>query len=84
MSEPLSPSIVPRGMSLKQAAAYWGVSPNTYRKFIRDGVVPPPIRLGSKGNQLATAFTNLDVERWQRRSGLRPYQGLGSHHASEE
>jgi len=52
MSEPLSPSIVPRGMSLKQAAAYWGVSPNTSRKFIRDGVVPPPIRLGSKGKMI--------------------------------
>ena len=39
-------------MSLKQAAAYWGVSPNTYKKFVRDGVVPPPIRLGNKGKQI--------------------------------
>jgi hypothetical protein len=33
----------PRGMSERQAAAYWGVSPGTYRKMIRLGIAPAPL-----------------------------------------
>lgn len=52
MNKVLLPNITPRGLSLKQVAAYWGVSQNTYRKFIREGIAPPPIRLGRKGKMI--------------------------------
>jgi len=35
----------PRGMSERQAAAYWGVSPGTFRKMTRLGLTPPPMDL---------------------------------------
>jgi hypothetical protein len=35
--------IEPRGLNIRQAAAYWGVSPNTYRKLYRNGLAPGPI-----------------------------------------
>jgi predicted site-specific integrase-resolvase len=31
---------------MRQAAAFWGVSYNTFRKLVREGLVPPPIDLG--------------------------------------
>ena len=31
---------------MRQAASYWGVSYNTFRKLIREGVAPAPIDLG--------------------------------------
>jgi hypothetical protein len=52
MSKPLSPTIAPRGINLKQAAAYWGVSPTTFRLLIKAGIAPPPIRLAAKGKQI--------------------------------
>jgi hypothetical protein len=39
---PISP---PRGMSRRQAAAYWGVSPGTFAKMVRLGIAPPPMTL---------------------------------------
>ena len=39
-------SIEPRGLTMRQAAAYWGVSYQTFRKLIREGVAPAPIDLG--------------------------------------
>jgi excisionase family DNA binding protein len=38
--------IEPRGLTMRQAAAYWGVSYGTFRKLIREGVAPAPIDLG--------------------------------------
>jgi excisionase family DNA binding protein len=40
------PAVEPRGLTMRQAAAYWGVSYNTFRKLIREGVAPAPIDLG--------------------------------------
>jgi excisionase family DNA binding protein len=34
----------PRGMSRKQAAAYVGVSPNTFDRMVKDGTMPSPGR----------------------------------------
>jgi hypothetical protein len=35
----------PRGMSGRQAAAYWGVSPGTFKKMVELGIAPPPMQL---------------------------------------
>jgi hypothetical protein len=40
-----TPAILPRGLNIKQAAAYWGVSPNTFRKLIKAGLAPAPLKL---------------------------------------
>ena len=46
MSVCIPPStIVPRGLNIRQAAAYWGVSPNTFRKLVRLGLAPAPLKL---------------------------------------
>jgi hypothetical protein len=39
---PISP---PRGMSGRQAAAYWGVSPGTFTKMVALGIAPAPMQL---------------------------------------
>ena len=38
-------SIEPRGLSIPQAAAYYGISANAYRNLMRQGVVPEPIKI---------------------------------------
>jgi hypothetical protein len=38
-------SIPPRGLNIRQASAYWGVSPGTFKKMVRLGLVPPPLNL---------------------------------------
>ena len=44
-SIPLS-TVAPRGLNIRQAAAYWGVSPNTFKKLVRLGLAPPaPLKL---------------------------------------
>jgi hypothetical protein len=41
-----SPSTIPsRGLNIKQAAAYWGVSPNTFKRLVRLGLAPAPLKL---------------------------------------
>ena len=35
----------PRGMSVINAARYWGVSPGTFRELVRLGIAPQPMRL---------------------------------------
>jgi hypothetical protein len=40
-----TPAILPRGLNIRQASAYWGVSPNTFRKLVRLGLAPQPLRL---------------------------------------
>jgi predicted DNA-binding transcriptional regulator AlpA len=52
MSKDLPSGIAPRGLNIRQASAYWGVSPGTFRKLVDQGIAPPPIRLGSKGKQI--------------------------------
>jgi hypothetical protein len=43
---PKSPSIIPsRGLNIRQAAAYFGVSPNTFKKLVRLGLAPAPLKL---------------------------------------
>jgi hypothetical protein len=38
-------SIELRGLSVPQAAAYFGISPNAYRSLMREGKVPQPIQI---------------------------------------
>ena len=35
----------PRGMNVINAAKYIGVSPGTFRKLVRLGVMPPPLNI---------------------------------------
>jgi hypothetical protein len=46
---PPSVTITPRGLTLRQAAAYWGVSYNTFRKLIDLGIVPKPMNMPGLG-----------------------------------
>jgi hypothetical protein len=39
------PILPPRGMSGRQASAYWGVSPGTFKKMVALGIAPPPMDL---------------------------------------
>jgi hypothetical protein len=52
MSEPLPSTIAPRGLTIRQAAAYWGVCPNTFRKLVRQGIAPGPIGIPGLGRLL--------------------------------
>jgi hypothetical protein len=38
-------TIPPRGLNIRQAAAYWGVSPGTFKKLARLGLAPAPLKL---------------------------------------
>ena len=38
-------TIQPRGLNIRQAASYWGVSPNTFKKLVRLGLAPAPLKL---------------------------------------
>jgi hypothetical protein len=57
MSKDLPSSIAPRGLSINQAAAYWGISPGTFKKLVREGKAPAPIRLCTKGKQIFDKVT---------------------------
>ena len=37
--------IPPRGMNIRQAAAYWGVSAGTFKKLVALGIAPSPLKL---------------------------------------
>jgi hypothetical protein len=39
------PGITPRGLSIRQAAAYFGVCPRTFQKLVRLGLAPAPLKL---------------------------------------
>lgn len=46
MSKQALPSTLsPRGLNVRQASAYWGVSPDTFRKPARLGLAPAPLKL---------------------------------------
>jgi hypothetical protein len=38
-------TIAPRLLSIKETASYWGVSPNTFRKYVAQGIAPGPINV---------------------------------------
>lgn len=40
-----SPQISPRGLSVGQAAAYFGVSPGAFKKLVKLGLAPAPLEL---------------------------------------
>lgn len=44
----LPASLPPRGLRAEQAAAYVGVSPDTFRAEVKAGRMPAPIRLGRR------------------------------------
>jgi hypothetical protein len=48
--EPIS--IEPRGLSVPQAAAYYGISPNAYRRLMREGKVPQAIKISGFERQI--------------------------------
>jgi hypothetical protein len=52
MSKTLPPTIKPRGLTFRQAAAYWGVSYNTFKKLVRLGIAPGPIQIPELGRLL--------------------------------
>jgi hypothetical protein len=41
----LQAPIPPRGLNIRQASAYWGVSPGTFKKMVRLGLAPAPLNL---------------------------------------
>jgi hypothetical protein len=52
MRKPPAETIRPRLLTISQVASYWGVSPNTYRKLVRDGVAPGPLPIDGLGRLL--------------------------------
>ena len=55
---------LPRGLSRVQAAAYVGVSPTTFDRMIKDGLMPRPLRIYGRIvwdiRKLDAAFKALD------------------------
>ena len=49
---PIISHIPARGLTLRQAASYWGVSYNTFRKMVKLGVAPPPLYIPQLGREL--------------------------------
>ena len=54
------PDIEPRGLNIRQAAAYWGVSPNTYKRLYREGLAPGPINIPGLDRHI---FDRLELDR---------------------
>jgi hypothetical protein len=42
----------PRLWSVRETASYWGVSPNTFKKLVREGTAPGPINAPGLGRLL--------------------------------
>jgi hypothetical protein len=42
----LPSNVAPRGFNVRQAAEYWGCSVGTFKKLVRIGIAPPPLKLG--------------------------------------
>ena len=53
-------NIAPRGLSIRQAAAYFGVCPNTYKKLYRAGLAPAPLNLPGLDRKV---FDRLELDR---------------------
>jgi hypothetical protein len=52
MTKPILSNIQPRALTIRQAAAYWGVCQNTFRKLVRDGIAPGPMNVPGLGQLL--------------------------------
>ena len=52
--------ILPRGLNIRQAAAYWGVSPNTFKKLVRLGLAPAPLKLPGLDRNV---FDRIELDR---------------------
>jgi hypothetical protein len=52
MTKSLPENVLPRGLTIRQAARYWGVCPNTFRKLVRDGIAPGPLSCPGLGRLL--------------------------------
>jgi predicted DNA-binding transcriptional regulator AlpA len=44
--------IEPRLLTIRQVSSYWGVSPNTFRKLMAQGIAPGPINTPGLGRLL--------------------------------
>jgi len=73
--ETLPPGLAPRGLSRVQAARYVGVSPGTFDRMTRDGLMPKPIRIYGRTvwdrQRLDVAFGELSggasgADQWDR------------------
>lgn len=64
--EPLPPTLVPRGLSRIQAAAYIGVSPTLFDEMVDDGRMPKAKRINARAVwdrlKLDEAFVALSDE----------------------
>jgi len=60
MSNPTSPSITPRDLNIRQAAAYWGVSHNTYKKLYLAELAPAPLNLPGLDRKV---FDRIELDR---------------------
>ena len=36
-------NVLPRLLTIKQTASYWGVSPNSFRRLVQNGIAPGPV-----------------------------------------
>jgi hypothetical protein len=41
----LQTPVLPRGLNIRQASAYWGVSPNTFKRLVQRGDAPAPMKI---------------------------------------
>ncbi len=48
--------IEPRGLNIRQASAYWGVSPGTFKKLVRLRIAPAPPKLPGLDRNLFDRF----------------------------
>jgi hypothetical protein len=62
--------ILPRGLSIQQAASYWGVSKGTFKKLVREGIAPQPIQLCQRGKQI---FDRIAMDRMMDARSRQPH-----------
>ena len=60
MSKALPQNIAPRGLNIRQASAYWGVSPGTFKKLVGLGLAPAPLKLPGLDRNI---FDKLELDR---------------------
>jgi hypothetical protein len=61
--------VLPRNLTLRQAAEYWDVSYNTFRRLVRDGIAPPRMSVPGLGRML------FDREQQERAIGALRQRG---------
>jgi predicted site-specific integrase-resolvase len=52
MRRKLPAGVLPRNLTMRQTAEFWGVSYTTFRRLVRDGIVPPPMSVPGLGRML--------------------------------